>query len=67
MAKIKIKKLKKSRNVSRVEAEYFLELYNQIGSFQDVAEIADRDPKTVSKWVKILQAEQTIHLSLQTQ
>ena len=54
MAKINVKNLKKSRNVSRLEAEQFLDLYNQIGSFVKVAEITDRCADTVSKWVKIL-------------
>ncbi len=67
MAKIKVKNLKKSRNVSRLEAEQFLDLYNQIGSFAKVAEITDRCADTVSKWVKILQAEQVLRLPIQTQ
>ena len=67
MAKIKVKNLKKSRNVSRLEAEQFLDLYNQIGSFAKVAEITDRCADTVRKWVKKLQAEQVLRLPIQPQ
>lgn len=58
---------KKGSRISRVEAERFLELYNQIGSFAEVAKITGRCADSVSKWVKILQAEQIIRLPIQTQ
>ena len=67
MVKIKVKNLKHSRNVSRLEAEQFLELYNQIGCYKEVAKLTGRCVDSVSKWVKILQAEQVLRLPIQTQ
>ena len=67
MTKIKVKNLKQSRNVSRLEAEQFLELYNQIGCYKDVAILTGWCVDSVSKWVKILLAEQVLRLPKQTQ
>lgn len=53
-------KAKKSARVSRLEAERMLELYYKLGVYAEVARIVDRDPATVSRWVKILQAERTV-------
>lgn len=54
----KIKNLpKKGSRISRAEAERFVELYNQLGTYQEVAAITGRSASSVSKWVKILQAE----------
>ena len=54
----KLKNLpQKGSRISRVEAERFLALYNQLGTFQAVAAITGRSASSVSKWVKILQAE----------
>ena len=55
-------KITKTSIVSRAEAERFLVLYNQLGTFKAVAELTDRHPDTVSRWVKILQAETTLIL-----
>lgn len=52
-------KAKKTARVSRLEAERMLELYYKLGTFAEVAKIVDRHPDTVSRWVKILQAEKT--------
>ena len=54
---------KKGSRISRVEAERFLELYNQLGCYKEVARITGRCADSVSKWVKILQAEQIIRLA----
>ena len=48
------------RKITRAEAEYFLALYNQYGTYQAVAQITGRSASSVSKWVKILQAETQI-------
>ena len=64
MATRKTKLPKKGSPISRAEAERFLELYNQIGSYTEVAKITGRCLSSVSKWVKILQAETTIRLSV---
>lgn len=53
-------KAKKSARVSRLEAEKMLELYLKLGTYAAVAAKMDRHPDTVSRWVKILQAEKTI-------
>jgi len=50
----------KGSRISRVEAERFVTLYNQFGTYQAVAEITGRSASEVSKWVKILQAEAMI-------
>lgn len=47
----------KGSRISRIEAENFLRLYNQLGTFQAVADMTGRSLSAVSKWVKILQAE----------
>ena len=47
----------KGSRISRNEAEDFLRLYNQLGTFQAVANITGRSHSSVSRWVKILQAE----------
>ena len=54
---------KKGSRIARVEAERFLELYNQLGSYKEVARITGRCADSVSRWVKILQAEQIIRLT----
>ncbi len=54
---------KKGSRVSRVEAERFVELYNQLGTYKAVADITGRSADTVSRWVKILQAESMVILS----
>lgn len=54
---------KKGSRVSRVEAERFVELYNQLGTYKAVADITGRSADTVSRWVKILQAESMVLLS----
>ena len=64
MATRKTKLPKKGSPISRAEAERFLELYYQIGSYTEVAKITGRCLSSVSKWVKILQAEQTIRISI---
>lgn len=48
---------KRRRNISRTEAEHFLFLYNQLGTYEAVAKMTGRSSSSVSKWVKILQAE----------
>ena len=55
-------KPKKPRNISRMEAEHFLVLYNQVGTYAEVARITGRSESAVGKWVKILQAEQIIRI-----
>lgn len=55
---------KKGSPISRAEAERFVELYNKIGCYEEVAKITGRCASSVSKWVKILQAEQTIRLQM---
>lgn len=67
MATRKNKLPKKGSRISRLEAERFVELYNQLGSYKAVADITGRCADSVSKWVKILQAEQIIRLPIQTQ
>ena len=52
----------KGTPISRNEAEQFVVLYNQLGTFKAVAELMNRSPESVSKWVKILQAESSIKL-----
>lgn len=52
--------IQQRRNITRAEAEYFLALYNQYGTYQAVADITGRSATSVSKWVKILQAESSI-------
>ena len=52
-------KIIKNSRVSRAEAERFVILYNQLGTFKAVAELTNRHPDTISRWVKILQAETT--------
>lgn len=54
---------KKGSRVSRVEAERFVELYNQLGTYKAVADITGRSADTISRWVKILQAESMVILS----
>lgn len=51
---------KKGSRISREEAEYFLILYNKLGTYQAVADLTGRSQSSVSKWVKILQAEAVI-------
>lgn len=53
---------KKGSRISRVEAERFVELFNQFGTYQAVADLTGRSASSVSKWVKILQAEAMIRL-----
>ena len=53
---------KKGSRISRVEAERFVELFNQFGTYQAVADLTGRSASSVSKWVKILQAEAMIKL-----
>lgn len=53
-------KAKKGTRISRAEAEHFVYLYNQLGTYKAVAEITGRSPESVGKWVKLLQAESTI-------
>lgn len=48
---------KKKGKILREEAEYFLVLYNKFGTYQAVADFTGRSASSVSKWVKILQAE----------
>lgn len=48
---------KKGSRISREEAERFVVLFNQLGTYQKVAEITGRSASSVAKWVKILQAE----------
>ena len=48
---------KKKGRILREEAEYFLVLYNKFGTYQAVADFTGRSASSVSKWVKILQAE----------
>lgn len=48
---------KKGSRISRQEAEQFLELYYQLGTYTAVAERTGRSASSVGKWVKILQAE----------
>ena len=50
----------KGSRISRMEAERFVILYNQLGTYQAVAQMTGRSASAVSKWVKILQAETTI-------
>ena len=50
----------KGSRISRAEAEYFLTLYNHLGTFEAVAKVTGRSASSVSKWVKLLQAESTI-------
>lgn len=57
---------KRKRNISRAEAEHFLFLYNQLGTYEAVAKITDRSASSVSKWVKILQAESNASLQQTT-
>ena len=64
MATRKPKLPKKGSPISRAEAEKFLELYYQIGSYTEVAKMTGRCASSVSKWVKILQAEQTIRITV---
>ena len=52
---------KKGSRISREEAENFVTLYNKLGTYQAVAEITGRSASSVSKWVKILQAEAIIY------
>ena len=52
----------KGSRISRAEAEQFLESYNQLGTYEAVAHITNRSASSVSKWVKILQAEAMIKL-----
>ena len=49
---------KRKGRILREEAEYFLVLYNKFGTYQAVAEFTGRSSSSVSKWVKILQAEE---------
>ena len=51
---------KKGTRISRTEAEQFVILYNQLGTYKAVADAMDRSPEAVSKWVKIMQAEATL-------
>lgn len=51
---------KKGTRISRAEAEQFVVLYNQLGTYKAVAEAMNRSPEAVSKWVKIMQAEATL-------
>lgn len=52
---------KKGSRISREEAERFLVLFNQLGTYQEVAKITGRSASAVSKWVKILQAEAIVY------
>ena len=45
---------RKGTRISRNEAEQFVVLYNQLGTYKAVADIMDRNPESVSKWIKIL-------------
>jgi len=62
MARYKKATSKRGTRISRVEAEQFVVLYNQLGTYKAVADAMDRSPESVSKWVKILQAESTVRL-----
>ena len=53
---------RKGTRISRNEAEQFVVLYNQLGTYKAVADIMDRNPESVSKWIKILQAETSLIL-----
>ena len=53
------KRPEKGSRITREEAKYFLLLYEKYESYQAVAEITGRSASSVSKWVKILQAETT--------
>lgn len=52
--------IEKGSRITRAEAEYFVALYKQFGTYQAVAERTGRSASSVSKWVKILQAESSI-------
>ena len=52
----------KGTRISRNEAERFVILYNQLGTYKAVADKMDRSPEAVSKWFRILQAEASIQL-----
>ena len=51
---------RKGTRISRNEAEQFVILYNQLGTYKAVADVMNRSPESVSKWVKILTAESTL-------
>ena len=53
-------KVKKSARVSREEKELMYRLYLKLGTYEAVARKVDRHPSTVSKWVKVLEAENRI-------
>ena len=53
---------RKGTRISRNEAEQFVVLYNQLGTYKAVADIMGRCPDAVSKWIKILQAESSLIL-----
>lgn len=53
---------RKGTRISRNEAEQFVVLFNQLGTYKAVADVMNRSPESVSKWVKILQAESTVRL-----
>lgn len=53
---------RKGTRISRNEAEQFVVLYNQLGTYKAVADVMNRSPEAVSKWVKILQAESSLIL-----
>jgi hypothetical protein len=52
----------KPKNISRAEAEHFVILYRELGTYQAVAKITGRSASAVAKWVKILLAENTIKI-----
>jgi hypothetical protein len=55
-------KKNKTTRVSRVEAERMYKLFLELGTYVAVAKKMDRSPDTVSRWVKILEAETTIRI-----
>ena len=52
----------KGTRISRAEAELFVILYNQYGTYQAVAKMTGRSASSVSKWVNLLMAETTVIL-----
>lgn len=52
----------KGSRISRAEAELFVVLYNQFGTYQAVAQMTGRSASSVSKWVNLLKAETTVFI-----
>lgn len=50
----------KGTRISREEAEMFVVLYRKLGTYEAVAGVTGRSASSVSKWVKLLQAETTV-------